>query len=129
MSWPTYAANPRPCEPEPPDASAPSVSPPYRLPGRTNGRCRWCPLRSSGHRPGMYPGVPGRRLDWPRSRLDEDNLVLIGGWRDAGVELGIDHRQETAKAGRGGRHLEQLAGDDLVDHPGGQVRGQPDPGH
>src|SRR5215207_9165521 len=26
----------------------------------------------------MYSGVSGRRLDWPRSRLDLDNLVLVG---------------------------------------------------
>jgi hypothetical protein len=56
------------------------------------------------------------------SRVDQDHLVLVGGGRDAGVELRVDHRQSTAKAGRRGRHLEQVAGDDILDHSGGEVR-------
>jgi hypothetical protein len=33
------------------------------------------------------------------SRVDEDHLVLVGGGREAGVELGVDHRAATASVG------------------------------
>ena len=54
--------------------------------------------------------------------LDQNHLVLVGGGRDAGVEFRVDHRQSTAEAGRGGRDLEQVAGDDLLNDPGGELR-------
>jgi len=43
--------------------------------------------------------------------VDEDHLVLVGFGRDAGVELGVDHRQAIPEVGGGGRGLEQVAPD------------------
>jgi hypothetical protein len=43
------------------------------------------------------------------------NLVSIGGGRDAGVELRVDHREPIAKTGGRDRHLEEVAGDDPGD--------------
>ena len=57
-----------------------------------------------------------------RSAVDNDDLPRVGGWRKTGVELCVDHRQPTAKASRRGWRLEQVAGDDLLNHPGGEVR-------
>jgi hypothetical protein len=56
------------------------------------------------------------------SPVDNDDLVPIGGRRKAGIELRIGHRQSTTKASRRGRHLEEVAGDDLLNNPGGEVR-------
>jgi hypothetical protein len=52
----------------------------------------------------------------PASRVDHDHLISLGGGRETGVELRVDYRQSTAEEGCRRRCLEQLAGDDLLDH-------------
>lgn len=37
--------------------------------------------------------------------MDEDHLVVVGGGRKAGVELGVDHRQAATEAGHRRRGL------------------------
>jgi hypothetical protein len=46
-------------------------------------------------------------------RVDHDHFVLIGGGREAGVELRVHDRQSSAEAGRRGRHLEKVIRDDF----------------
>jgi hypothetical protein len=68
--------------------------------------------------------VHGNSLETARRvRLgaDEYDLVLVGSWWEASVELCIDDRQEVAESrGRSG-YLEEITGDDLHHRARGQI--------
>jgi hypothetical protein len=74
-----------------------------------SSRCRWIVRPVAWCRHGGWP--IGGRLGWPTSSVDHDHLLLLGGGWEAGVELGMDHRQATTEAGHSGRGLEPAAGD------------------
>ena len=61
--------------------------------------------------------------DW--SAFDENHLVLVRGWRQAGVELGVHHSEPVAEADRCRRDLEGVMGDHVFDDTAGQVRTEP----
>lgn len=69
--------------------------------------------------------IPVSVRSW--SPVDDNDLILIGGWWGAGVELGVDDSQLAVEEDGGRWKLEGVVFDDAFNRPGPQVAAQLDP--